>query len=192
MVSVDVAPAALPERLLAAATHLFARHGYEATSVAQIVEAAGVTKGALYHYFRSKDDLLHEVYGRVLREQTRRLAAIADGPGPAADRLHAAAADVVLTSIANLDDTTIFQRSMHLLGPESRERVRAGRRTYHERFRALVEEAAPGSPVPPDLVVGYFFGAVHHLGSWYRPSGPLGPDEVAGHFADLLLAGLDR
>ncbi len=192
--TVDIAQAALPERLLAAATRLFAQHGYEATSVAQIVDAAGVTKGALYHYFRSKDDLLHEVYGRVLREQTRRLVEIADGTGAAAERLHAAAVDVVLTSIANLDDTTIFQRSMHLLEPASRERVRLGRRTYHERFRALVDEAVLRGELnptaPTDLVVSYFFGAVHHLGTWYRPAGPLRPEEVAGHFADLLLAGL--
>lgn len=41
-----------------AAVELFARHGIANTSVQQIVEAAGVTKGAMYHYFRSKDDLL--------------------------------------------------------------------------------------------------------------------------------------
>ncbi|KOG87710.1 TetR family transcriptional regulator, partial [Streptomyces varsoviensis] len=59
----------VPQRLLAAATRLFADQGYDRTSVQEIVEAAGVTKGALYHYFGSKDDLLHEVYARLLRLQ---------------------------------------------------------------------------------------------------------------------------
>lgn len=45
-------------RLLAVATHLFALHGYEAVGVQQIVEAAGVTKPTLYHYFGSKRGLL--------------------------------------------------------------------------------------------------------------------------------------
>ncbi|MHA6784376.1 TetR/AcrR family transcriptional regulator [Pseudonocardia saturnea] len=185
---------ALPDRLRDAATRLFAAQGFEGTSVAQIVEAAGVTKGALYHYFASKDDLLREIYARVLREQTRRLEEIADGPGPAAQRLHAAAADVVATSIANLDDTTIVQRSLHLLGPDAAERVRLGRRHYHERFRAIVREGQAGgefrADVDADLVVGYFFGSVHHLGAWYRTSGPLGPEDVGRQFADLLLRGL--
>ncbi|MEV4443833.1 TetR family transcriptional regulator, partial [Streptomyces sp. NPDC049577] len=43
----------VPRRLLAAATRLFADQGYDRTSVQEIVEAAGVTKGALYHYFAS-------------------------------------------------------------------------------------------------------------------------------------------
>ena len=66
----------VPQRLLAAATRLFAERGYDRTSVQEIVEAAGVTKGALYHYFGSKDDLLHEVYARVLRVQQERLDAL--------------------------------------------------------------------------------------------------------------------
>ena len=45
-----------------AAVELFAAQGYANTSVQQIVEAAGVTKGAMYHYFESKDDLLFAIY----------------------------------------------------------------------------------------------------------------------------------
>lgn len=42
------------EQLLAAALHLFTRHGYEATRVAEICAAAGLSKGAFYHHFASK------------------------------------------------------------------------------------------------------------------------------------------
>jgi AcrR family transcriptional regulator len=182
----------VPQRLLAAATRLFAERGYDRTSVQEIVEAAGVTKGALYHYFGSKDDLLHEIYGRVLRLQTQRLNAIADNPDETvAARLHEAAADVVVTSIANLDDTKIFFRSMHQLGPEKQKAVRAERRRYHEKFRALVEEGCREgvfrAELVPDLVVDFFFGSVHHLGTWYREGGPLTASQVASEFADLLL-----
>lgn len=45
-------------KLLAAATHLFALHGYEAVGVQLIVAAVGVTKPTLYHYFGSKRGLL--------------------------------------------------------------------------------------------------------------------------------------
>lgn len=130
----------VPQRLLAAATRLFAEQGYDRTSVQEIVEAAGVTKGALYHYFGSKDDLLHEVYARVLRIQQERLDAFADSDAPVEERLRGAAADVVVTTIDNLDDASIFFRSMHHLSPEKHKQVRAERRRYHERFRALVEE----------------------------------------------------
>jgi AcrR family transcriptional regulator len=182
----------VPQRLLAEATRLFAERGYDRTSVQEIVEAAGVTKGALYHYFGSKDDLLHEIYGRVLRLQMQRLTVIADSPDEkVAARLHEAAADVVVTSIANLDDTKIFFRSMHQLGPEKQQAVRAERRRYHEKFRSLVEEGCRAGvfrpELVPDLVVDFFFGSVHHLGTWYREGGSLTAHQVAMEFADLLL-----
>ncbi|MGI5467876.1 TetR/AcrR family transcriptional regulator [Streptomyces sp. CA-132043] len=182
------------QRLLATATRLFAEQGYDRTSVQEIVEAAGVTKGALYHYFGSKDDLLHEVYGRVLRLQQERLDHFANADAPVEQRLRDAAADVVVTTIENLDDTKIFFRSMHQLSPEKDKQVRAERRRYHERFRALIEEGQQAgvftADVPADLIVDYHFGSVHHLGTWYREGGPLTPKEVADHLADLLLRAL--
>ena len=181
-------------RLLAEATRLFADQGFESTSVQEIVVAAGVTKGAMYHYFDSKDDLLHEIYGRVLRMQMDRLTQIADGGGTTVERLHRAAADVVETTTANLDDSKIFFRSMHLLAPETRKSVRAERRRYHERFRDLVLEGQRAGVfserVPAELVVDFFFGSVHHLGTWYHADGPLTGAQVGRHFADLLLTSL--
>ncbi|MGG8409728.1 TetR/AcrR family transcriptional regulator [Streptomyces sp. 12297] len=184
----------VPQRLMAVATRLFAERGYDRTSVQEIVEAAGVTKGALYHYFGSKDDLLHEVYARMLRLQQERLDAIAGSGGPVEERLRAAAADVVVTTIENLDDAMIFFRSMHQLSPEKSKQVRAERRRYHERFRALVEEGQRGgvfsTDTPADLVVDYHFGSVHHLSTWYRADGELSAQQVADHMADLLLRAL--
>ncbi|QHC14741.1 TetR family transcriptional regulator [Streptomyces sp. GF20] len=184
----------VPRRLLAAATRLFADQGYDRTSVQEIVEAAGVTKGALYHYFGSKEDLLQEVYARLLRLQQERLDMYAGSQEPVGERLRAAAADVVVTTIENLDDASIFFRSMHQLSPEKNKQVRAERRRYHERFRALVEEGQRAGvftrDIPADLVVDYHFGSVHHLSTWYRPDGPLTPQQVATHLADLLLRAL--
>ena len=57
-------------RLLASATELFARKGYAATTVREIVEAAGVTKPVLYYYFGNKEGLYLELmtapHGRFL------------------------------------------------------------------------------------------------------------------------------
>lgn len=184
----------VPQRLMAAATRLFAEQGYDRTSVQEIVEAAGVTKGALYHYFGSKDDLLHEIYARLLRLQQERLDLLARSEAPVEQRLRDAAADVVVTTLDNLDDAMIFFRSMHQLSPEKQKQVRAERRRYHERFRALVEEGQRGGvfhdATPADLVVDYHFGSVHHLSSWYSHGGRLTPQEVAEHLADLLMRAL--
>ncbi|MEO8888215.1 MAG: TetR/AcrR family transcriptional regulator [Jatrophihabitantaceae bacterium] len=184
----------LPQRLVTVATRLFAAQGYEATSVQEIVEAAGVTKGALYHHFTSKDDLLYEVYHRVLAEQMRRLEEIANGSGDAAQRLTAVVADVIVTSIANLDELTVFFRSLPLLPGEQQKTVRAERRRYHLRVRRLIEEGQRSGvltrDVPADLAVHFVYGAIHQIGTWYHRGGPLSAEHVAAHFDRLVLSGL--
>src|SRR3954463_2105524 len=95
------------EKGVRAAVRLFAEKGFEATSVREIVEAAGVTKGGLYHYFESKGDLLFEIYAAMLRMQTRGVATTAESHLPLPERLHAIVADVVVTSIADLDAATV-------------------------------------------------------------------------------------
>ena len=124
----------VPERLVDVARQLFAEKGFEGTSVQDVVAAAGVTKGAMYHYFGSKDDLLYEIYGRVLRMQMERLEKFAAEESPVEERLRAAASDVVVTTIENLQSTTIFFRSLHQLGEEKQKEVRRERRRYHEHL----------------------------------------------------------
>jgi AcrR family transcriptional regulator len=47
-----------PQELLDAALSVFAEHGYRTTTLDQVAEAAGVTKGTIYHYFSTKEELL--------------------------------------------------------------------------------------------------------------------------------------
>lgn len=51
--------------IIEASMSLFARRGYHGTSVAQIAEATGLTKGALYWYFKGKEDLFLKVLDRI-------------------------------------------------------------------------------------------------------------------------------
>lgn len=62
-------------KLIGAARALFARRGYAAVGTEEIVRRAGVTRGALYHQFASKQELFLAVYEAVERELTERVAA---------------------------------------------------------------------------------------------------------------------
>jgi AcrR family transcriptional regulator len=81
------APEATRRKLLEAAFREFYAHGFQGGSLNHIVEAAGTTKGALFHHFESKHDLgyavLDEVIGPLLL--TRWLAAVADSTDPLTD-----------------------------------------------------------------------------------------------------------
>ena len=63
--------------LVAAARQLFGRRGYAAVGTEEIVRAAGVTRGALYHHFAGKRELFEAVYERIEVELAERIAASA-------------------------------------------------------------------------------------------------------------------
>lgn len=64
----------IQEKLLKAALKLFTQRGYSATTVRELVEAAGVTKPVLYYYFRNKEGLFLE----LMRTHFGRLEAVAE------------------------------------------------------------------------------------------------------------------
>jgi AcrR family transcriptional regulator len=65
--------------LIAAARKLFTERGYEQVGTEEIVRAAGVTRGALYHHYGDKASLLEAVYNRIEAESTERVARIVLG-----------------------------------------------------------------------------------------------------------------
>ena len=76
-------------RLLMAAVEEFAQHGYEAASVSQICRAAGVSKGAFYHHFPSKQALFLELLENWLALIDSQLLAVRSGSDTVPDSLAA-------------------------------------------------------------------------------------------------------
>jgi AcrR family transcriptional regulator len=184
----------IPEKLMRVSVELFATQGYAQTSVQQIVDAAGVTKGALYHYFASKDDLLFDIYDRILSLQREHLEEIVGRGLPPEQTVRLACEDVIITSIDRLHEGTVFFRSQHMLGAGRQQEVKRRRREYNDEFEAVLERGrADGvfrTDIPPAILIAHFFSDVHYLAQWYSPGGPLSKQQVATELTDLYLASL--
>jgi AcrR family transcriptional regulator len=177
-----------------AAVRLFAAQGYANTSVQQIVDAAGVTKGAMYHYFESKDDLLFAIYERMLSLQKAHLDEIIARGGLVDDVVRAACQDVVETSIEFLAEGTVFFRSLHMLTDRRQQEVIRRRREYHDAFARLIErgqlEGLYRTDIPRAVLIANFFSDIHYLSHWYHPDGPEDRTLVAEQITDLFLTGI--
>jgi len=76
-------------QILAAATSVFARLGFQQARVDDIAAEAGVSKGTLYLYFASKDDIIAALMRELFDGEVAALCAQLDRPGTVAERLHA-------------------------------------------------------------------------------------------------------
>jgi AcrR family transcriptional regulator len=181
-------------RILRAAVKLFAEKGFDATTVQEVVAYAEVTKGALYHYFDSKDDLLYEIYHSLIGLQTAELDRIIAEGRDAPETVRAIMVNLVVTTAARIDETAVFVREMHKLNSERMAAFRADRRRYQTTFRDVIAKAqAAGefsSVTPADTAVLIALGVVNQLPTWYRPDGPKSPEQLGAEIADFVLAAL--
>lgn len=79
MATQDERSAATRSLIVAAAAELFAAGGFEATAMSSIAEAAGVSKGALYHHFSNKRSIMAAVYEEAERLLVERLMSAVAG-----------------------------------------------------------------------------------------------------------------
>ena len=195
-------------RIVDAAVELFSRKGFDGTSVQEVVDAARVTKGAMYHYFRSKDDLLYEIYHELITEQLAALDRIRALGQPPPQALRAIIVDLVESTAARLPAAAVYAREGHKLageptaaqlvgsapGERSGAALRAQRRRYHEGVRELVargqRDGAFGTSASAETVTLVVFGIINQLPRWYRPDGPISPRRLADEIAGFVLAGL--
>lgn len=161
----------------------------------EIVAAAQVTKGALYHWFGSKSELLTSIYRELLAEQTQRLQAIADGPGPVPERLRAAVLDLVDHIDEHPEELTVWSRSRHLLEDDAQAAAaRQERRSYHRIFRDLVAEGQRAGQLRRDVsatvVTQTLLSAIGNLHTWFSDDGVLDRREIGRQLAEIYLHGL--
>jgi AcrR family transcriptional regulator len=175
---------------------LDAARGFDGTSVQGIVEAAEVTKGALYHYFDSKDDLLYEIYHSLIARQLADLGAVLARGLPPREAVHAVLTGLIRSTAEHIDEAKVFSREKDRLDDARMRSVRADRRRYHVIFRGLVEQGQRdgvfSTATPAETVTIVALGMVNQMPSWYRPDGPKSADRLADEVAGFILAALDR
>ena len=176
------------DQILEEAARLFGRRGYHATSMRDIGEAAGMLAGSLYAHIRSKEDLLYEVVLRAANRFLNEVGAIAGEDASAQERLRRAMRAHVAVVASNVDAAWAFHHEWKALSGDRLEEVRRLRRRYERLWDGIVRDLpGAGDTRFARLLV---LSAANWTYTWYRPDGPLAPDEVADRFTDLLLAGL--
>ncbi len=110
------------QQLLGAAVRVFARKGFHASRVGDIAEEAGVAHGLLYHYFKSKNQVLEAVFHENWSILVARIESVEETDEPAADQIRHIAA-IVLRTWLHLPDVVRVVIQEFGRSPELGERI---------------------------------------------------------------------
>jgi AcrR family transcriptional regulator len=188
----DEMSARTKRQLVDAAVKLFSANGYAATSLQELVSEAGLTKGAFYHHYRSKEEILRQIHDNFIDEQIERAeAAVREGSSPT-ESLRALIRSEMRAISEHQDAVTVFLRERQAFSPETWKEVRRKRDHLEQVFLDLVRDGIAAGEFrdgDPQLITYGILGMAHWAHEWYRPR--LGPtDKIADTFADMILSGL--
>ena len=174
-----------------AAAQVFAERGYHATTVAELLEATGLTAGGLYHYVRTRDELLVLICDELMDPLLDRADAIVASEASPEEQLRALLHAWLEHIERHLDHMRVFQQERHVIERDPRwHEIRAKRLEFEQLLDGLLARAEQtGALLIPDrrLALLALNGMVNYTPTWFRPDGRLRAGEIADHYCDLLL-----
>jgi AcrR family transcriptional regulator len=179
--------------IIDAAARMFASRGYEATSIQHIADEVGITKGSIYHYIDSKDDLLFHVILEIHEQHLQHFENYADTPGGPIDRLRAFIEGHVRVNIDDIERGSIFYLNFESLSEGRRELILRKRRKFDAFVRELLRQAKNEGSVRADVdtniaAIG-ILTALNSLYLWWDADRNVDID-VPRQFADLFISGV--
>jgi AcrR family transcriptional regulator len=182
-------------QILAAATGVFSKYGYEKTSIARICAAVGIARGTLYQYFRDKQSLFRALVDEQLeqiQDFTRPIDwQASDVPEP--ERVLYERLLLIFELIHDHQDVfRLVVREARARNPETEDRVRRGQR---ELLSAMAAEFRAGARAghydcpDPEFTAAYLLGGIQEIVEWnlFIAEPPLDPQALALRVTDLQL-----
>jgi AcrR family transcriptional regulator len=175
------------------AAALFDARGYHRVSMEDIAAAVGLRKPTLYHYVRSKDEILTLIHREfmdlvITRAEARRAVEMS-----AAHELLEFMADILELMETHRGHVRVFFEHHRELPAAARRVVREQRDRYEAMVEAVIRrgaEAGEFRTLDPRLTTLAMFGMCNWAYQWYREEGALRTRQIAYAFWDVFLRGI--
>lgn len=187
--------------ILVAATDAFMRLGYARASIDEIADQMGATKGRVYHYYRSKADILMDIHRHVLEMMFDAVQAERDAAGNPVEALRAMARRHALIVMENLAFTRVTLLSTTDLFVNEKQQdfvsdIAKIRRNYEMLFVATLErgmETGVFRQTDAKLLAKPLLGSLNWTTMWYidrEQTTDEGRAKIADIIVDYILEGV--
>ena len=183
------------EEFLTKAADVFEKKGYAQTTIQDVAQALQLSRSALYHYFKSKDEILEalvlEHTEHAAEEMEQRLAARNDSPS---DQLR----ELLAGSINGRMSMTgprlrVLDQLAAEMPPEIRQKFDHGRRRVLDLYTRLIQkgiDAGELRPLDARTAALAILGIASWTSWWYTPTGRKSPEELAAVLLDVAFTGI--
>jgi len=169
---------------------LFAKEGYPSAKMQDVAKACGATKSMLYHYYPTKDDLL---YAMLLEHLERVLLGVEEAiaaKAPPREKMLALVQGYTQKSAQSRRRHTVAMQDVKYLPKAKQAPLIELQRRLTGRVSDLLREVNPG--LPDEVYKPYtmmLIGMLNWTDMWYRPGGPMKPQELCERICRLFLKG---
>lgn len=185
------------EAIQASAFDLFAKRGYLVSTVREVMQACGLTQGALYNHFPSKDHLLATLIRTTQDglERECREAVAAAGERPA-DQLRAFVSAFTIRHCKRRTEALVANRDFEWLKPSSLQEIVASRRRIRDAMIDILRAGMAAGEFKLPAVQGRtderivamaILNQCIYVSSWFKPGGGWNERDVAEMHAEMAL-----
>jgi TetR/AcrR family transcriptional regulator, cholesterol catabolism regulator len=170
------------------AAEIMCQKGYEATSMNDIADAAGLTKAGIYHYIRGKEDLLFEIMMYAMDNVDNGIVVPASQVPDAENRLRTIIERHTRNLIEGVGAVTIVLEEMTALTPAHRKIITARKRAYFDFIRETLERLRQeGKLRAVDSTTAAFglLGMMLWISRWYRRDGRLSAEQTVHDYVEM-------
>lgn len=185
------------EAIRAAAFQQFAERGYPVVTVRDIMKACGLTQGALYNHFKSKDELLHDIITSTQAELERQcLQAVSEAGADPRAQLRAFVRIYVIRHCRLRNEALVANREIGWLDQARVSEIRRSRRAIRDILVGILKAGIDKGVLDPPKIEGRrdlkamamaLLDQCTHISMWYTPGRQLDEDQMATLYAEMAL-----
>ncbi|MBR0874992.1 TetR family transcriptional regulator [Bradyrhizobium tropiciagri] len=183
----------IQQGILRAACDLFAGQGYMRASIGELADACKLSRGALYHYFDSKEAILFAILDAHVRRMIADVEAAIAGKPAMLDQFRGAIRAIVELNARSPQEQRLILNDLSFLGEADQQTIKSLERQIVEIISdLLVRLDAQGKIVKrtKKVYTMMLFGILNFSHTWYDPKGGIGPGDFADMIVDQFLYGL--
>jgi len=181
------------EHILRTSARIFAEKSYHSTSMRDISRATGVSLAGLYHYCKSKEELLFLIqdhcFGRVLERLEERIKRNTDP----FEKLRIFIDNHLSFFAANMAEMKVLSHEAESLAGDLHKHVSTKKERYAKLARKILREIEEQEQTSArvDLTIATYalFGMMNWIYNWYDPRGKLSVNQLVDNITRLFLAG---